>query len=95
MRSTMLKGAGGTMIAAGRLVPTVAAGMVVGSYLKTEDGRPATQIDILQGNVRPDAGGLAKDVGTIHSMTVANVEQVFALGSTAYYLGKAVKERIL
>jgi hypothetical protein len=95
MRSTMLKGAGGTMIAAGRLVPTVAAGMVVGSYLKTEDGRPATQIDILEGDVRADAGGLAKDVGKLHALTLANVEQAFTLGTTAYYLGKAVKERIL
>ena len=95
MRSTMLKGAGGTMIAAGRLVPTVAAGMVVGSYLKTEDGRPATQIDILAGDVRPDTGVLAKDVGKLHALTLANVETAVTLGSTAYYLGKAVKERIL
>lgn len=83
------------MIAAGRLVPTVAAGMVVGSYLKTEDGRPATQVDILHGDVRPDTGGLAEDVGKLHAMTLANVEQAFMLGSTAYYLGKAAKERIL
>lgn len=94
-KSTMLRGAGGTMIAAGRLVPTVAAGMVVGSYLKTEDGRPATQVDILHGDVRPDTGGLAEDVGKLHAMTLANVEQAFMLGSTAYYLGKAAKERIL
>jgi hypothetical protein len=94
-KSTMLKGAGGTMIAAGRLVPTVAAGMVVGSYLKTEDGRPTTQIDILAGDVRPDTGGLAQDVAKLHALTMANVEQAFMLGSTAYYLGKAAKERIL
>jgi hypothetical protein len=95
LHATTLRGAGGAMIAAGRLVPTVAASMVVGSYLKTEDGLPATQVDILAGDVRPDTGGLAEDVAKIHTLTMANVEQAFMLGSTAYYLGKAVKERIL
>lgn len=96
LRATTLRGAGGAIYVAGRLVPTVAASMVVGSYLKTKEGdRPPTQIDIMSGNVRPDLGGLSQDVSKIHAMNLASIEQGVMLVSTSYYLGKAVIGEIL
>ena len=94
-RATTLRGAGGAMIVAGRLVPTIAAGMVVGSYLQTKDGLPPRQIDILHGDVRVDTEGLSKDVGKVIAIHQATIDQVVYLGTTSYYLGKAMKERIL
>jgi len=83
------------MIAAGRLVPTLAAGMVVGSYLQTKDGQPPSQLDILEGDVRVDTGGLAADVGKVVALHQATIDQVVMLGTTSYYIGKAMKERYL
>lgn len=93
--STTLRGAGGLMIAAGRLVPTVAAGAVAMSYLETDDGRTPHQTDILGGNVRVDTSALSQDATKIHAMTLANIEQGVFLASSAWYLGKAAAERIL
>jgi len=95
MHSTALRGAGGLMIAAGRLVPTIAATSVAMSYLETDDGRPPTQTDMIGGNVRVDTSALSQDAGKIHAMTLANIEQGVFLASSAWYLGKAAKERIL
>ena len=93
--ATTLRGAGGLMIAAGRLVPSMAAGAVAMSYVETKEGRPLTQTDMIGGNVRVDTSALSQDAGKIHAMTLANIEQGVFLATSVWHLGKAAKERIL
>jgi hypothetical protein len=90
LRATTLRGAGATMLIAGRLVPTVAAGMVLGSYVKTPEGRAANQKDIMSGEARFDLQGLGSDAWALGSKMADNVNTAVAATAAAYQIGSAI-----
>jgi len=90
MRATTLRGAGGAMLVAGRLVPTIALGMVASSYIKTDDGRPLTQPDLMGGNIDVDFKSLGSDTLALGNVMADNVMTVAGSAATGIQVGTMI-----
>ena len=78
MRATMLKGAGGMMKAAGRAVPTLAAGMVALSYL---------DLDAKPGESMIETDRARSDVMFLHEHNVSTIAAGLQMASVGYAVG--------
>jgi len=90
MRATTLRGAGGAMLVAGRLVPTIALGMVASSYIKTDDGRPLTQPDLMGGHAHVDLESLGSDTLALGNVMADNVMTVAGAAATGIQVGTMI-----
>lgn len=78
MRATVLKGAGGLMMAAGRAVPTVAAGMVALSYLN---------LDAKAGESMIETDRARSDVMFLHEHNVSTIAAGLQYASVGVAIG--------
>lgn len=90
LRATTLRGAGGMMILAGRLVPTLAASMVVSSYIGKPGGGYVTQTDIMSGKAKFDYERAGTDIMTLGTMMSDNVMTIASAAATGYQIGSAI-----
>ena len=78
------------MVAAGRLVPTLAASMVVSSYITT-DGKPLTQKDLIAGEaIDVDLQSLGSDTLALGTTMADNVMSVVGAAATTVQIGSAL-----
>lgn len=90
LRATTLRGAGGMMIAAGRLVPTVAVSMVLSSYIQNPEGGYVTQTDIMSGKAKFDYERAGADIIGLGTMMADNVMTIASTVAVGYQIGSAI-----
>ena len=86
LRATTLQGAGTTLIMAGRLVPTVAAGTVAMSYI---------DLDAKRGESVVKTERLRTDVEFLEQRQIAMARQALQVGTATYAIGSSLLEVIL
>ena len=86
LRATTLQGAGTTLIIAGRLVPTVAAGTVAMSYI---------DLDAKRGESVVKTDRLRTDVGYLEQRQKSMARQALQYGTATYAIGSSLLEVIL
>ena len=90
LRATTLRGAGGMMLLAGRLVPTIAASLVVSSYIEKPGGGYVTQTDIMSGKAKLNYQRAGTDIMTLGTTMADNVMTVAGGLATGYQIGSAI-----
>ena len=90
LRATALRGAGGTLLLAGRLVPTVAASMVISSYIEHPEGGYITQTDLMSGKAKFNYERAGADIIGLGTMMSDNVMTIASAAATGYQIGSAI-----
>ena len=82
------------MMIAGRLVPTIAAGMVVSSYIEKPGGGYVTQTDIMSGKAKFNYERAGSDIISLGNTMADNVMTIGSAAVSAYQIGSAIIKNI-